>query len=96
MTPQDFLKEYKDLLNRTLELEQKVVSVLGKAVDNLNAERKKFEDHNNRTWIEKHKTVLLGSLPIAALLIIFIGAFIFVSSGHTINVRAGDYQVEAR
>lgn len=96
MTPEDLLKEYKEILKTTLEALHEVRDGTREAVRSLNKERRKYEDVNNKSWAEKHKTLLLASLPLVALLLIFAGAFIFVSSGHTINIRAGDYQVEAR
>lgn len=91
-----FLQEYKQLLVANIEAQNKITRAFEESLKNLETERKIHEDFNKSSWANKHKALLLILAPIVTIIVIFAGAYAFVSTGHSIVLKAGDYQVEAK
>ena len=96
MTPNDFLNEYRNLITASINAQNQVNHTLSEALRLLEIERKKHEDFNNSDWLTKHRTVVLLAAPIITLLIVLLGAFTFVATGHTINLKAGNYEIQSQ
>lgn len=96
MNMKDFFAEYKQLIEQTTKAQHKVSSTLDKALSALETERRTYEDFNQKHWLLKYKSLFIILAPLLMVLLLIAGGYLFVSTGHTIDLKIGDLHIIAK